>query len=147
MARPQPARLRPDASPCEAVKRWPEYRIVLGSGGRLLGFTVEVDGAQLCIRPNGYCWRAHRFLLSELKCVGPWREDLRQDPGVDEHGRRRQPSVRLHVQRHDGTGQLFGPWATGDAQDDFDRLRVVLGALFCDDSQLQDFAVDDVDPS
>jgi hypothetical protein len=125
------------------MRRWAEYRIVLGSGGRLLGFTVELDGAQLSISPHGYCGRAHRFLLSELKCVEPWREDLRQDPGMDEHGQRLQPSVRLHVQFHDGTGQLFGPWATSNAQDDFDRLRVILGSLFCGDSHLEDLAVDE----
>ena len=123
------------------MRRWPQYHVVLGNGGRLLGFTVELDGAQLGIRPHGYCWRAHRFSLREIKCVEPWREDLRQDPGVDEHGRI-QPRVRLHVQFLDGTGQLFGPWATSNAQDDFDRLRVVLGSLFCGESQLQSLAID-----
>jgi len=103
-----------------------------------MGFAVELDGAQLCIRPFGYCWFAQRYLLSDVKCVEPWREDLQQDPGPDRWvTSERATSPRLHVQFQDGRGQLFGPWSTDDAQADFERLRVVLGSLFCGDSQLR----------
>lgn len=115
-----------------------------------MGFAVELDGAQLCIRPYGYCWRAHRFPLSVVKCVEPWRDDLREDVGTydQERGHPRKMSPRLHVQFQDGSGRLFGPWVTRDAQHDFDRLSVILGGLFGGDSQLQivtAVAVDDSD--
>lgn len=110
----------------------------------LSGFSVELDGAQLTIRPYGYCWRAHRFPLGAVKCVEPWRDDLRDDVGVDRFGRRRSREVspRLHVQFHDGSGLLLGPWVTLNAQHDFDRLCLMLGSLFCGDAQLESHAVD-----
>lgn len=122
------------------MKRWPTYRLVLGSGllRQLVGFTVEIDGAQLCIRPYGYGWFARRFLLSEVKCVELWREDLQKESGPSGRGmRERTTSPRLHVQFRDGRGQLFGPWSTNDAPADFERLRVVLGSLFCGDALAQ----------
>jgi hypothetical protein len=98
----------------------------------IVGSSIEIDDSQICLRAYGYLWFPRRVPLSAVLSAAPMGED---EPTSDGQYGERAP--RLLISLLDQRYEIFGPWTTRNADDDYQQIRALFGPLFIGDGKLR----------